>query len=175
MFSDKLTNYTINLLDKRGVTISELAHITYELQISKVPNITIDECIESVYGVLRKREVQNAVITGIELDTKAENGELSQPLLSIIQNDEGLYGIDENLANGICNLFGTIAFTNYGYVDRVKTGLIEQLDLDEDHVNTFIDDLVGAIAACAASRLAHSSGYSSYAQDGLDQVYTSVN
>ncbi len=36
------------------------------------PDLTIDECTLNVNRVLAKREVQNAILTGIELDVLAE-------------------------------------------------------------------------------------------------------
>ena len=73
-------------------------------------------------------------------------------------NSEGLYGVDEVLAYGICNLYGSIALTNFGFIDKKKYGIIAKLNeggKDTGIVNTFIDDIVGAIAASAASRFAH--------------------
>ena len=71
-------------------------------------------------------------------------------------DDDGLYGIDEVLAYGICNIYGSIALTNFGYIDKVKPGIIGVLNEPQKGCcNTFLDDIVGAIAASAASRLAH--------------------
>ena len=71
-------------------------------------------------------------------------------------NDESLYGIDEILAFSIVNLYGSIGFTNYGYIDKVKPGILKELNShDGVHVHTFLDDIVGAIAAAAARKLAH--------------------
>ncbi|KAF6592871.1 phosphatidylglycerophosphatase A, partial [Paenibacillus sp. EKM208P] len=82
-------------------------------------------CIENVDKVLMKREVQNAVLTGIQLDILAEQGALLPPLQDMIENDEGLYGVDEILAFSIVNVYGSIGFTNYGYVDKLKPGVLE--------------------------------------------------
>ena len=74
----------------------------------------------------------------------------------IVKEDEGLYGIDEILALSIVNVYGSIGFTNYGYIDKVKPGILKELNKhDGPRVHTFLDDIVGAIAASAASRLAH--------------------
>ena len=71
--------------------------------------------------------------------------------------DEGLYGIDEVLVLSIVNVYGSIGLTNFGYVDKLKPGIIGELnDSKDEHCNTFIDDIVGALAAAAASRIAHS-------------------
>ena len=70
-------------------------------------------------------------------------------------SDAGLFGIDEALAMSIANIYGTIGITNFGYLDKMKPGIIGQLDQHPQAVHTFSDDLVGAIAAAAAARLAH--------------------
>ena len=120
-------------------------------------HLTLQVCKDNVEAVLEKREIQNAIVTGIQLDILAEEGKLLQPLQEIVETDEGLYGIDEILALGIVNVYGSIGFTNYGYIDKVKPGILAKLNShDSGEVHTFLDDIVGAIAAAAASRLAHS-------------------
>ncbi|ASZ08134.1 MULTISPECIES: phosphatidylglycerophosphatase A family protein [Enterococcus] len=144
------------LLLERGVTIEDIAELVMFLQKDYITDLTLVDCAESVDSVLTKREVHNAIITGIQLDILAEQKQLMEPLQHIIEDDEGLYGIDEILALSIVNVYGTIGFTNYGYIDKVKPGILKQLNRhDGDHVHTFLDDIVGAIAASAASRLAH--------------------
>lgn len=148
----------LNLLKQRGVEIEDIAKLTYFLQTKYIPDLTLEQCIDSVRQVLKKREVQNAIITGVELDMLAEKGLLSQPLLEILRTDDGLYGVDEILALSILNLYGSIGYTNYGYIDKLKHGILEQLnDKSNGQVHTFLDDLVGAIAAAASSRIAHRS------------------
>ena len=79
-----------------------------------------------------------------------------QPLQDIIAEDEGLYGIDEIMALSIVNVYGSIGFTNFGYIDKVKPGILKKLnDHNSGEIHTFLDDIIGAIAASAASRLAH--------------------
>lgn len=144
------------LLAERGVKIKEIAELVYYLQEPYHDDLGLDICMFNVNRVLSKREVQHAIITGIELDKLAEQGKLSEPLQSIIDHDEGLYGIDEVIALSIVNVYGSIGFTNYGYVDKKKPGILKELnDLSTGKVNTFLDDIVGAIASSAASRLAH--------------------
>lgn len=157
MKSDKELNVKAHaLLRERGIEIEDIAELVMHLQSKYIPELTLGECIESIEQVLAKREVQNTIITGIELDMLAEKELLSQPLNDILTADEGLYGIDEILALSIVNVFGSIGFTNYGYLDKVKPGIIQQLDnKDGKSCNTFLDDIVGAIAAAAASRIAH--------------------
>ena len=86
-----------------------------------IDNLTLDTCLESVDAVLTKREVHNAIITGVQLDILAEENKLLSPLQEILTEDEGLYGIDEIMALSIVNVYGSIGFTNYGYIDKGKT------------------------------------------------------
>lgn len=153
----KLHRVALDLLKKRGVTLEEIAELVFDLQQPYLSDISMELCLDNVKAVLRKREVQNAILTGIELDVLCEEGKLSSPLQEIIKEDEGLYGIDEILALSIVNVYGSIGFTNYGFLDKTKPKVISRLD---DHKNTnethtFLDDIVGAIAAAAASRVAH--------------------
>jgi phosphatidylglycerophosphatase A len=146
-----------NMLDERGVKINDIAELVYYLQSSYHDDLTIETCKENVERVLTKREVQNAIITGIQLDKLAEKNLLEQPLQEIIEKDEGLYGVDEIIAFSIINVYGSIGFTNYGYIDKQKPGILKKLnDKSSGEIHTFLDDLVGAIAAAASSRLAHS-------------------
>jgi phosphatidylglycerophosphatase A len=141
---------------KRGVKLEDIADLVYFLQEKYHPDLSMDECLENVDRVLTKREVQNAIITGIQLDVLAEKGQLEEPLQSIIGTDESLYGVDEILAFSIVNIYGSIGFTNYGYIDKLKPGILQYLnDKTTGKCHTFLDDIVGAIAAAASSRLAH--------------------
>ena len=148
-----------DLLTERGVTIEDIAELVYFLQAPYVKKLTLALCTEHIEAVLKKREVQNTILTGIQLDIMAEQGLMIEPLQSIVGTDEGLYGIDEILALSIVNVYGSIGFTNYGYIDKVKPGILAKLNAhDGQTVHTFLDDIVGAIAAAAASRLAHEQG-----------------
>lgn len=106
-----LEKYTYDLLAERGVTLEDIAALVLYVQKPYMPNLKIEECREHVVSVLSKREVHNAIITGIELDKLTEQNKLSQPLQHILANDESLYGIDEILAFSIVNLYGSIGFT----------------------------------------------------------------
>jgi phosphatidylglycerophosphatase A len=140
----------------RGVTIQDIADLVYFLQERYHPDLKMEDCIHNVERVLTKREVQNAILTGIQLDLLAEKGLLEEPLQTIIGIDEGLYGVDEILAFSIVNVYGSIGFTNYGYIDKLKPGILKMLnDKSSGKCHTFLDDIVGAIAAAASSRLAH--------------------
>src|SRR3954467_12646024 len=147
------------LLD-RGVTTKEIAELVYFLQKDYHTDLKIDDCLHNVERVISKREVQNAILTGIQMDILAEKGMLEEPLQSIIESDEGLYGVDEILAFSIVNVYGSIGFTNYGYIDKLKPGILKDLnDKSSGECHTFLDDIVGAIAAAASSRLAHRAAH----------------
>ena len=143
-------------LQERGVTVQDIGELVLYLQHNYHENLQLDDCIRNVERVLSKREVQNAILTGIQLDMLSEKGMLEEPLQTIIRTDEGLYGVDEILAFSIVNVYGSIGFTNYGYIDKKKPGILEKLnDKSSGKCHTFLDDIVGAIAAAASSRLAH--------------------
>lgn len=154
--STSLYQRTIDLLEQRGVSLEAIANLVMFLQKDYLPDLTLPLARESVTTVLHKREVQNALITGIQLDISAEHHALLEPLQTIVAQDEGLYGVDETMALSIVNVYGSIGLTNYGYIDRVKPGILSILNAhDPEHIHTFLDDLVGAVAAAAAARLAH--------------------
>lgn len=147
-------------LHERGVEIQDIADLVYFLQEKYHPNLKMEDCVLNVERVLSKREVQNAILTGIQLDIFAEKGLMEQPLQSIVESDEGLYGVDEVLAFSIVNVYGSIGFTNYGYIDKLKPGILKDLnDKNSGKCHTFLDDIVGAIAAAASSRLAHRAAH----------------
>ncbi len=156
-----LYEYVIAKIESRGVTLEGIASLTLFLQEKYVPGLTLETCLHNVKAVLKKREVQNAILTGIALDELAEKELIEEPLLSMLTSDYSLYGVDEILAFSIINVYGSIGFTNYGYIDKLKPGILGEIDKKgkEDHsCQTFMDDLVGAIAAAAASRIAHRAG-----------------
>jgi len=145
-------------LQARGVHLEEIAAIVVRLQRPYIPNLGPEEALESVEAVLSKREVCNALLTGIALDTLAEQGALPEPLQSTLLHDDPLYGIDEILALSVVNIYGSIGFTNFGYLDKVKPGVVGRVDRRghaSGRCNTFLDDLIAAVAAAAAARIAH--------------------
>lgn len=149
---------TKEALLRRGVTLESIAEIVHELQLPYNPSLKLKHCHESVVAVLRKRELQHAILVGIELDELAEQGKLSEPLLQIIQSDEGLFGVDETIALGAVFTYGSVAVTTFGHLDKNKVGIIDELDtIKGGKVHTFLDDLVASVAASAASRIAHRS------------------
>lgn len=154
---EELHMETIQMLERRGVKLEDIGELVLILQERYYPDLTLEICVDNIKAVLKKRETIHAVLTGIALDEIAEKKGLPEPLQSIVESDEGLYGIDEIIPLSIANVYGTIGLTNYGYLDKEKIGIIKELDeMKGIAVHTFLDDLVAAIAAAAASRIAHS-------------------
>ena len=151
-----LKQFTVNWLEKRGATIEEIAELVYDIQREYVPVLTMEDCLESVEKVLEKREVQNAIFTGLSLDELAEKDMIEEPLATMLKNDDSLYGIDEVLALSVVNIYGSIGLTNFGYLDKIKKGVVGVANSHKgDRVNTFLDDILASVAAAAAARLAH--------------------
>lgn len=148
----------VNLLSERGVELSDIADCVLYLQAKHHPHLTLEDCLDTVTTVIHKREVQHAILTGITLDKLAESDSgMDEDLKRILISDYSLYGLDEVLAYGICNLYGSIALTNFGYIDREKPGIIGRINEKGLQCNTFLDDIVGSIAASAASKIAHTT------------------
>ncbi|MVO99328.1 phosphatidylglycerophosphatase A [Paenibacillus lutrae] len=155
-------------LAERGVQLEDIAEIVFAMQAPYHPDLAMEACLQSIHAVLGKRELQHAILVGIELDIMTEKKQLSEPLQSILENDESLFGCDETLAIGSVFGYGSIALTTFGYLDKEKTGIIRRLDTKTGGaVHTFLDDMVAAIAAAASGRIAHKSRDESERAGGL--------
>jgi len=143
-------------LNKRDITSQDIAKMAYDVAYEFIPEAKLTEFEVATIDVLHKREVLNNAMVALDLDRLATEEKLSQPLQKIIENDAGVFGVDETLAVSIASIYGTIGVTNFGYLDRVKSGVIRKLDTEkEGRVNTFIDDLIGALVAAVAGKMAH--------------------
>ena len=155
-----MTNYrelSRKKLTQRGVMVEDIATLVFDLQKQYCPTVTMYDCINAIDLVLEKREVAFTILTGVELDVAAENDSLNE-INDIIKDDYSLYGIDEILALSIVNVHGSIALTNFGFLDKTKPGIIGVLEEEgkkKEKCHTFLDDIVCAIASSAASRIAH--------------------
>jgi len=165
-----MVDVVLQLFKERGVDVGEIARIVFELQRPHMPGLRLEQCMASVLKVIGKREAQHAILTGIALDMLAERNALPEPLNSIVRRDEPLYGVDEILALAVTNIYGSIGLTSFGYLDKMKLGVIGRLNnKNGDRVNTFLDDLVAGIAAAAAARIAH-GGEEAEEVDGWPQA-----
>lgn len=149
-----LYDHTVNLLTERGIKLHDLSKIVYDGQVDYVPEITLVECENAIKHVLKKREVQNAVITGIYLDKQSREDDNMDPYLKeILRNDESQFQVDELLSTAVSDVFGGIANSNRGYLDKTKPGIIGIVDSDK--YNVFLDDLLAAIVAGAEAYIAN--------------------
>ena len=155
---DSMKEQVIEMLKERGVSLDDISYLAWELQCPYNCDLTVDECKASLQRVLDKREILYPVLTGLVLDDLAQSGNLPEPLLSVIRRDEGLYGVDELIGLGITNIYGSVGLTSFGYLDKMKKGILGEMNSsqqDGGRVTTFLDDIVAALAAAASARLAH--------------------
>lgn len=153
-----LKELTIHKLNKRGVDINSMATIVFKLQKKYNPKLLYKDCIYVIEKVLEKREVIQAVLLAINIDELTEQDMFDTQLNNLIKEDNSLFGLDEILALSIVNIYGSIAFTNFGYLDKVKPNIIGKLDKtgkQKKQCHTFLDDIVSAIIASGCSKLAH--------------------
>ena len=149
---------TIKKLAQHHITVKDIAQIAFDNEQSYVAGLTLEQVAEAVESILHKRVVQHQVWVGLELDRLAEEHLLEAPLQDLVEHDDGLFGVDETIGTAIAMSFDTIGVTNYGYIDKLKVGLVGELDRKgktSEAVTTFADDIVGALAAAAASKVAH--------------------
>lgn len=153
----EMFEFNKEILLKRGVSIEEIAKITYEQQSKYTKDITMKLCVESVEKILSLRDVFHHVQLAAEIDMLAEEKMFKGPIQDIIYCDLGLFGVDETMGLDVAGIYGTIGQTNFGDIDVNKHGIVSKLNEDgkKDGVcHTFLDDIVGAIAAAASTRVA---------------------
>jgi phosphatidylglycerophosphatase A len=147
----------LQMLEARGVLLDDMVEILDQLQRPYNPDMPRSLCEEHILAVLRKQQTFHALQLAIKIDTAVEAKEFNPQYNHIVGMDEGLFGVDESIATAVPLMYGTIALTNFGYLDKAKIGIIEELDSDhtDGKCNTFIDDMVCGIVAAACGRLAH--------------------
>jgi phosphatidylglycerophosphatase A len=151
-----LYQHVLDLLDERHVDLTRMAQIAYESQLPYEPDITLEKCKQAILHVLEKREVQNVVLTGIVVDKMVDQGLIpDEYLVKILKNDENQYQCDELLSTGCVDVFGGVASSNRGYLDKEKPGIIGEVDRRKDSCNVFLDDLMSAIISSAESYIAN--------------------
>jgi len=144
-------------LESRGVTIEDIAQIAFRQQSRFTKDITMEICIESTKKILSYADAFHMIQLGIEIDELAEKNMLSNPIQAIIKADLGLFGVDELMGLELAGNFGIIGKTNFGDIDVNKPGIVNDLNEEgkkPDKCHTFLDDIVGALAACASTRVA---------------------
>ena len=143
---------------ERGVKIEEIALIAYNQQKKYNSDVKMEDCIESVEKILSLRDTFHLLQLGAEIDRLAEAGLLKGPIQDIINYDLGVFGIDEIFGLDIARLYGAIGQTNFGDIDVNKPSVVHRLNEEGKNLNgmchTFLDDIVGSIAAAASTRVA---------------------
>lgn len=151
-----LYQHVLDLLRERHVDLAKMAQIAYESQLPYEPDITLEKCKQAILHVLEKREVQNVVLTGIVVDKMVDMGLIPDEYLKrILKRDEGQYQCDELLSTGCVEVFGGVASSNRGYLDKTKPGIIGEVDSRKDSCNVFLDDILAAIISSAESYIAN--------------------
>lgn len=145
-------------LESRGVTIEEIAEISYKQQTKYDKEVKMEDCIESVEKILSLRDVFHILQLGIEIDRLTEEHQFRGPIQDIMRYDLGVFGVDEILGLDLAKLYGIIGVTNFGDIDVNKVGVVARLNDEGKDVtkrcHTFLDDIVGSIAAAASTRVA---------------------
>ena len=146
--------------ERLGITVAKMAEIVYRDQKPYINNLTELEANWAVSRVLNKTEFQDGLLVAIYLDKVAQRFNLMRehdPLMNRLIDDHPNFGADEHLAMSLAGLYGSIATTNYGYIDKTKPGIVGELnDMGKsgEYVTTMMDDMIGAIIASAEAKLA---------------------
>ncbi len=151
----------LRILRKRGVDYRKIAEIAFNQQSKYSDTINLEDCEDSVLKILSLRDVFHILLLGAEIDRLTEEEKFEGPIQDILAHDLGVFGVDEILGLAVAGLFGVIGQTNFGDIDVNKPGIIKELN---DHgtgehkaCHTMLDDIVGAIAAAASTRVAQMS------------------
>lgn len=155
---EEMFNLNKERLEERGVKIEDIAKIAFSQQSKYNPNINIEDCIQSVEKILSYRDIFHLVQLSIEIDRLTEMKAFRSPIQEIMMADLGMFGIDEIFGLSIAQMYGTIGQTNFGDIDVNKPGIVKELNdigkKDNKSCHTFLDDVVGALAAAASTRVA---------------------
>ncbi|MFH5881163.1 MAG: phosphatidylglycerophosphatase A [Candidatus Izemoplasmataceae bacterium] len=155
---DEMLAMNIQTLKDRGVTVKDIAEIAHMQQSKWSNDISMKECIDSVEKILSLRDTFHILQLGAEIDRLTEENLIKEPIREILHSDLGMFGIDELFGLEIAGLYGTIGKTNFGDIDVNKPLIVAKLNEDGKGANpkchTFLDDIVGAVAAAASTRVA---------------------
>ena len=146
--------------ERLGITVAKMAEIVYRDQKPYIDTLTEREASWAVSRVLNKTEFQDGLLVAIHLDKVAQMFNLMKednPLMNRLIVDHPNFGADEHLAMSLAGLYGSIATTNYGYIDKTKPGIVGELNemgKSGEYVTTMMDDMIGVIIASAEAKLA---------------------
>jgi len=155
---DEMLRMNVETLKNRGVSVEEIAEVAFQQQSKWTDAISRHDCIASVEKILSLRDTFHILQLGAEIDRLTEEGMFNEPLREILLSDLGMFGIDELFGLELAGIYGTIGKTNFGDIDVNKPSVVERLNeegkKDPNVCHTFLDDIAGAIAAAASTRVA---------------------
>ncbi len=155
---DEMLEMNVKTLKERTVSVEEIAEVAFRQQGKWNPDISMKECVDSVEKILSLRDVFHLLQLGAEIDRLTDEGLIQGPIYDVLKADLGMFGIDELFGLELAGLYGTIGKTNFGDIDVNKPLVVDRLNDDGKHeggmCHTFMDDIVGAIAAAASTRVA---------------------
>lgn len=158
---EEMLEMNIETLKERTVSVEEIAEVAYRQQKKWSDEISMQVCIDSVEKILSLRDTFHILQLGAEIDRMTDEGLFKGPIYDILKQDLGMFGIDELFGLEVAGLYGTIGKTNFGDIDVNKPLVIDRLNDEGKHdggmCHTFMDDIVGAIAAAASTRVAQMS------------------
>ena len=149
---EEMLELNIKTLKERTVSVLEIAEVAFRQQAKWNPDISMKECINS--------DVFHLLQLGAEIDRLTDENLFKGPIYEILKTDLGMFGIDELFGLELAGLYGTIGKTNFGDIDVNKPLIVNRLNEDGKTggmCHTFLDDIVGAIAAAASTRVAQIS------------------
>lgn len=154
----EMLEMNIKTLEERTVTVAEIAEVAYRQQAKWSDKVSMADCIDSVEKILSLRDVFHLLQLGAEIDRLTDAGAFRGPIQDILKIDLGMFGIDELFGLELAGLYGTIGKTNFGDIDVNKPLVVDRLNGEGKHdggmCHTFLDDIVGALAAAASTRVA---------------------
>ena len=155
---NEMLDMNIKTLNERGVSVQEIAEVAHMQQSKWSDDISLKDCVDSVEKILSLRDTFHLLQLGAEIDRLTEENLIREPLREILHQDLGMFGIDELFGLELAGLYGTIGKTNFGDIDVNKPLVVARLNSDgkenKEACHTFLDDIVGAIAAAASTRVA---------------------
>lgn len=155
---EEMLKMNVETLKERTITVEEIAEVAFRQQSKWSKTISMKECIDSVEKILSLRDTFHILQLGAEIDRLTDEGMFKGPIQEILQTDLGMFGIDELFGLELAGLYGTIGKTNFGDIDVNKPLVVDRLNgegkQDGGMCHTFMDDIVGALAAAASTRVA---------------------
>jgi phosphatidylglycerophosphatase A len=155
---EEMLKMNVETLKERTITVEEIAEVAFRQQSKWSKTISMKECIDSVEKILSLRDTFHILQLGAEIDRLTDEGAFKGPIQEILQTDLGMFGIDELFGLELAGMYGTIGKTNFGDIDVNKPLVVDRLNGEGKHeggmCHTFMDDIVGALAAAASTRVA---------------------